>query len=54
MVRKSIFTTLILAGLVIFTMDGNCFADASQDLAQANKYRHMAFYEVPNNQKNTY
>ena len=54
MVRKSIFTTLILVGLVVFAIAEDCFAGAAAELAQAKKYRQMAFYEVLNNQKSTY
>ena len=54
MVKRLFFTSLVLVGLLVLVIADKCLAGAAAELAQAKKYRHMAFYEVPNNQKSRY
>ena len=54
MIRKIIFTSLILTCLLFTTIAEECFAGAAEELAQAKVHRRMAYYEVPEDLKSTY
>jgi len=45
MVKKILFISLALFGLLFFTMLGGCFADAATQLEQAEKYKKNEQYE---------
>ena len=54
MSKNTLLVLVVLFGVLFCQMDEECFADAAAELAQANKYRLMAYYEVPEDQKSTY